>query len=141
MSKLHRWNYVLLDHLLFWGLLLENASALISSLHFDVPDLHYLQVMNEKKDLVEENEIVTQLYNRSSNSMKADVFYYVRKKKCISESGGLLQAAFFAIFLITLLELSIWNCPKRIFFFLCILHVYLYHLLWLQIGGIFISTQ
>lgn len=36
--------------------------------------------MNEKKDLVEENEIVTQLNNRSSNGMKGDVFYYARKK-------------------------------------------------------------
>lgn len=61
---------------------------------------------SRKNHLVKENKIVTQLNNRSSNSVKADDVYCARIN-CISKSGVLLQAAFFATFLITLLELSI----------------------------------
>lgn len=60
-------------------------SALIFSLNFDIPDLHYLEVV------VKEKKIVTELNNRNSNSVKADVLYYARRN-FISKSGGLPQA-------------------------------------------------
>lgn len=74
---------------------------------------------SEKNDLVKENKTVTQLNNRS---VKADGFYYARIN-FISKYGGLPQATFFATFLITLLELSIWNCPKWTIFFCILLFV------------------
>lgn len=60
-------------------------SALISGLRFDFRDLHCLEVV------VKENKIVTQLNNRSNNSVKADVLYYARTD-FISKSGGLPQS-------------------------------------------------
>lgn len=106
MSKRYRWNFVLLDRILLWILLIENIPAVIAGPHFNSPDLMLLaSCESEKNDLVKET--VTQWNNRNSKRVKADGFYYwewIFSQNMVSYC----KLLFFATFLIILLELSIW---------------------------------